>query len=46
MREDNTNAEKLKLIKPSAPHSHKKIEILDPYHNRNKIAEVALIILY
>jgi len=31
------------IIKPSVPypHSHKKIEILDPYHNRKKIAEVA-----
>jgi hypothetical protein len=44
-----TNVER--IIKPSlikqrggfdkGPLSHKKIEILDPYHNRNKIAEVA-----
>ena len=35
IKEDKTNTER--IIKPS----HKKIEILDPYHNRNKIAEVA-----
>nr|AQU12799.1 hypothetical protein [Thelephora ganbajun] len=51
IKEDKTNAER--IIKPSAAlpclalkwqagiHSHNKIEILDPYHNRNKIAEVA-----
>jgi hypothetical protein len=43
IKEDKIDAER--IIKPSAdrksPHSHKKIEILDPYHNRNKIAEVA-----
>jgi len=39
IKEDKIDAER--IIKPSAPHSHKKIEILDPYKNRNKIAEVA-----
>jgi hypothetical protein len=41
IKEDKIDAER--IIKPSAPypHSYKKIEMLDPYHNRNKIAEVA-----
>jgi len=45
IKENNTNSvdgkAKHRIIKPHEPHSYKKIEILDPYHNRNKIAEVA-----
>jgi len=47
IKEDKIDAER--ILKPTTdrrspfPHSHKKIEILDPYHNRNKIAEVAKV---
>jgi hypothetical protein len=41
IKEDKIDVER--ITKPSAPypHSHKKIEILDPSTNRNQIAEVA-----